>query len=40
MIKYITDALVSTGLIQTRLCLDLIYIGGGLSIRIEQLSQK
>jgi hypothetical protein len=26
MIKYITDALVSTGLIQTRLCLDLIYI--------------
>jgi hypothetical protein len=28
MIKYITDALVSTGLIQTRLCLDLIYIMG------------
>jgi hypothetical protein len=26
MIKYITDALVSTGLIQIRLCLDLIYI--------------
>jgi hypothetical protein len=40
MIKYITDTLVSTDLIQTRLCLDIIYIRGGLLIRIEQLSQK